>query len=240
MQLGKKETDLLACCLSLRSSVFLSAEFLSAAYIWNLTQYIEVDEISLGLSVLGLTGITAWAGLVDILRPAKGQNETIFVSAASGAVGQIVGQIAKKVRMALTLSLTETRVGVSSERDNHICNISQVYGLTTIGSCGGPEKCAIAKEKFCYDHAIDYKTAPTTEALVAELKKAAPDGIDMYFENVGNEHFGESHLCYLLDNVSRMCDHYTRFCCSDSDRLFLPSLLCFHSPYMLTDSHLLL
>ena len=93
-----KKGDRFAGLLPLTTIQCLSADFLATAYIWNLTQYIEVDEISLGLSVLGLTGITAWAGLVDILRPVKGQKETIFVSAASGAVGQIVGQIAKKVR----------------------------------------------------------------------------------------------------------------------------------------------
>ena len=58
-----------------------------------------------------------------------------------------------------------------------------------IGSAGGPEKCATIKEKFGYDHAIDYKTCKDADELKAKLKECAPDGIDMYFENVGGMHW---------------------------------------------------
>lgn len=105
-----------------------------------------------------MPGSTAYGGLIDILKPAAGQ--TIFISAASGAVGSVVGMIAKNV-----------------------------YGCTTIGSCGGPEKVKLLKEKFGYDHAIDYKTCSDADALKSALDAVAPDGIDMYFENVGGMHF---------------------------------------------------
>ena len=105
-----------------------------------------------------MPGSTAYGGLIDILRPVRG--EVIFISAASGAVGSVVGMIAK-----------------------------QVFGCTTIGSCGGPDKCKLIKEKFGFDYAIDYKTCSDAEELKAALKEAAPDGIDMYFENVGGIHF---------------------------------------------------
>jgi NADPH-dependent curcumin reductase CurA len=108
--------------------------------------------------ILGMPGSTAYGGLIDILKPVAGQ--TLFVSAASGAVGSVVGMIAKNV-----------------------------YGCTIIGSCGGPEKCSMLKEKFGYDHAIDYKTCANADELTAALKVVAPDGIDMYFENVGGMHF---------------------------------------------------
>lgn len=105
-----------------------------------------------------MPGSTAYGGLIDILRPEAGQ--TIFISAASGAVGSVVGMIAKKV-----------------------------FGCKTIGSCGGPEKCAMLIEKFGFDHAIDYKTCNNADELTAALKAVAPEGIDMYFENVGGIHF---------------------------------------------------
>lgn len=127
--------------------------------IWKLTGLIaDESAISYGIGVLGMPGSTAYGGLIDVLRPLKG--ETIFISAASGAVGALVGQIAK-----------------------------HLYDCVVIGSCGGPAKCALAKDTFGYDHVIDYKTCENVEQLIAALKSVAPDGIDMYFENVGGMHF---------------------------------------------------
>ena len=85
--------------------------------------------------------------LSGMLNPKEG--ETIFISAASGAVGGLVGQIAK-----------------------------QIFKCKVIGSCGGPEKCALVKEKFGFDHAIDYKTVQTSAELVAKLREVAPEGDD--------------------------------------------------------------
>lgn len=140
----------------------------SAAGFWKLTELIDGDDqISLGIGMLGMPGATAYGGLVDVLRPLKG--ETIFVSAAAGAVGGLVGMIAKNV-----------------------------YGCKVIGSCGGPAKCAMIKEKYGFDHAIDYKTINDAAGLIAALKEVAPDGIDMYFESVGGMHF-EAAFASLRD-----------------------------------------
>jgi hypothetical protein len=103
------------------------------------------------MSVLGVTGFTAYFGLLDLGKPQPG--ETVVVSAAAGAVGSIVGQIAK------------------------------IKGCRVVGIAGGPEKCAHIKEKFGFDAAVDYKAGNVLE----DLRTACPDGIDVYFENVGGD-----------------------------------------------------
>ncbi len=100
---------------------------------------------------LGMPGITAYFGLLDIGDPKDG--ETLVVSAASGAVGSIVGQIGK------------------------------LKGLRVVGIAGGPEKCKYIVDELGFDAAIDYKAGN----LRADLKQHCPDGIDIYFENVGGE-----------------------------------------------------
>ena len=104
------------------------------------------------LGVLGMPGLTAYAGLFEVAGFSQG--ETIFVSGAAGAVGSIVGQLAK------------------------------ARGGTVIGSAGSAEKVAWLTDELGFDAAFDYKTAPVAESLRA----AAPDGIDVYFDNVGGEH----------------------------------------------------
>lgn len=108
-----------------------------------------VAPISTGLGVLGMTGFTAYAGLRNIGRPKPG--ETVVVAAASGAVGSVVGQIA--------------RIG----------------GARAIGIAGGPDKCAFVKNELGFDACIDHR-APD---FARQLAEACPDGIDVYFENVG-------------------------------------------------------
>jgi NADPH-dependent curcumin reductase CurA len=105
------------------------------------------------LSVLGMTGMTAWAGLTQVagLKPGS----TVFVSAASGAVGSIVCQIAKSMD----------------------CRV--------IGSAGKATKVAWLLEKAHVDEVLNYKE---TANLSAALGSLAPDGIDVYFDNVGGEH----------------------------------------------------
>ena len=139
------------------STVQIVSEAASKGF-WKLTGLIDESQISLGVGVLGMPGSTAYGGLLDVLRPKAG--ETIFVSAAAGAVGGLVGMIAKNV-----------------------------FGCKVIGSCGGPVKCALIKEKYGFDHAIDYKTISDAAGMTAALKEVAPDGIDMYFESVGGMHF---------------------------------------------------
>ncbi|HEX4654908.1 MAG TPA: NADP-dependent oxidoreductase [Mycobacteriales bacterium] len=103
------------------------------------------------LGVLGMPGLTAWVGLYDIAEVRPG--ETLFVSAAAGAVGSIVGQLAK------------------------------ISGLRVVGSAGTPEKVAWLHE-IGFDAAFDYHDGDVTELLA----KAAPEGIDCYFDNVGGDH----------------------------------------------------
>jgi hypothetical protein len=98
---------------------------------------------------LGATGCTAYFGLLDIGQPKEG--ETVVVSAAAGAVGSIVGQIAK------------------------------IKGCRVVGITGSDEKCGWLVEELGFDAAINYKTADLESAIA----QACPDGIDVYFDNVG-------------------------------------------------------
>ncbi|XP_021774768.1 2-alkenal reductase (NADP(+)-dependent)-like [Chenopodium quinoa] len=102
--------------------------------------------------ILGMPGITAYAGLYEIGSAKKGDH--VFVSAASGAVGQLVGQLAK------------------------------LTGCYVVGSAGSKEKVDLLKNKFGFDEAFNYKEE---EDLDATLKRYFPEGIDIYFENVGGK-----------------------------------------------------
>ena len=111
----------------------------------------SLGPASTAVGVLGMTGYTAYQGLLNVAGVRAG--ETVVVSAASGAVGQVVGQLAK------------------------------IHGARAVGVAGGPAKCAWCVETGGFDACIDYKT-PT---FPADLRAAAPDGVDIYFENVGGE-----------------------------------------------------
>lgn len=106
--------------------------------------------ISTALGVLGVNGITAYFGLLDVGQPKSG--DTVLVSTAAGAVGSAAGQIAK------------------------------IKGCRTVGIAGGPEKTALCQELFGFDAAIDYKAVPD---LREALQEVCPDGIDVYYDNVG-------------------------------------------------------
>jgi len=103
------------------------------------------------LGVLGMPGLTAYAGLLEIGQPAEG--EQVFISAASGAVGSIVGQIAK------------------------------IKGCRVSGTAGTDEKTRFLTEELGFDGAFNYKT----ENLHKGLERTCPDGVDIYFENVGGD-----------------------------------------------------
>ncbi|MEP7369693.1 MAG: NADP-dependent oxidoreductase [Dermatophilaceae bacterium] len=105
------------------------------------------------LGVLGMPGLTAYAGLLRIGQFVEG--ERVFVSSAAGAVGSLVGQLAR------------------------LKGASQV-----VGSAGGPEKTAWLLDQAGFDAAIDYKATPIRKGLA----EAAPEGIDVYFDNVGGDH----------------------------------------------------
>jgi hypothetical protein len=107
---------------------------------------------TLALSLFGITGMTAYFGLIDVGRVQEG--DVVVVSGAAGATGSTVGQIAK------------------------IKNAGKVIGIA-----GGPEKCTHLVENLGFDETIDYKG----ENVAARLREAAPEGIDLYFDNVGGE-----------------------------------------------------
>jgi NADPH-dependent curcumin reductase CurA len=103
------------------------------------------------LNTLGVPGMTAYFGLLDIGQPREGQ--TVVVSGAAGAVGGTVGQIAK------------------------------IKGCRAVGIAGGPEKCRHGEDELGFDAVIDYKS----ENVAKALHHNCPDGIDVYFDNVGGE-----------------------------------------------------
>jgi hypothetical protein len=107
---------------------------------------------TLALSLLGITGMTAYFGMTDVGRVQEG--DVVVVSGAAGATGSTAGQIAK------------------------ILGAKKVIGIA-----GGPQKCGYIAEELGFDETIDYKS----ENVSARLREAAPDGIDLYFDNVGGE-----------------------------------------------------
>jgi NADPH-dependent curcumin reductase CurA len=117
------------------------------------------------MSVCGMPGVTAWCGLLLIGEPKPG--ETVVVSGAAGAVGSIVGQIAK------------------------------LKGCRAVGIAGGADKCRHVVEDLGFDACIDYKVGRLRE----DLKAATPDGIDVYFDNVGGE---------ILDTVLARMNPFSR------------------------------
>jgi NADPH-dependent curcumin reductase CurA len=104
------------------------------------------------LGVLGMPGLTAYVGLLDMAQLRDG--DVVFVSGAAGAVGSLVGQLAN------------------------------VRGHTVIGSAGSPDKVAYVRDVLGFDRAFDYHDGP----VAGRLAEAAPEGIDVYFDNVGGEH----------------------------------------------------
>ena len=115
--------------------------------------WFKVDEklatMPMYLGTLGMPGMTAYFGILEVGKIKKG--DIVLVSGAAGAVGSIVGQIAK------------------------------IKGCTVIGIAGGQEKCNYIKNELGFDEAIDYKS----ENIYSALKKKCPQGIDVYFDNVG-------------------------------------------------------
>lgn len=109
-----------------------------------------LGPLTTALGVLGMTGLTAYFGLIEVGRPRPG--DTVVVTAAAGAVGSIVGQVAR------------------------------LSGCRVVGIAGGSTKAALLREAFGYDRAIDYKS---TSDLDAEIAAACPDGVNVFFDNVG-------------------------------------------------------
>ncbi|MBV8500434.1 MAG: NADP-dependent oxidoreductase [Paucibacter sp.] len=125
------------------------------ANVPGLLRKVDTTHIPLSayLGAVGMPGVTAWYGLTQIIEPKAG--ETVLVSAASGAVGSAVGQLAK------------------------------LRGARAVGLAGGAEKCRYVTETLGFDACIDYRQHPDLKSLSAALKQACPDGVDGHFENVG-------------------------------------------------------
>ncbi len=105
--------------------------------------------VSIALEVLGMPGMTAYVGLLEIGQPKPG--ETVVVAAASGAVGSVVGQIAR------------------------------IKGCRAVGIAGGADKCRFVADELGFDACVDHRAPDLAQRLAA----ACPDGVDVYFENVG-------------------------------------------------------
>jgi len=118
----------------------------------GLTKLDDSIPLTAYLGILGMTGLTAYLGIQEILKPKSG--ETLVVSGAAGAVGSAVGQIAK------------------------------ILGANVIGIAGSDAKIATLKSKFGFDDALNYKT---NSDMRKALEAFAPNGVDMYFDNVGGD-----------------------------------------------------
>lgn len=133
--------------------------------------------VSTYLGVLGMPGLTAYAGLLEVAALKEG--DVVFVSGAAGAVGSLVGQIAR------------------------LRGASRV-----IGSAGSDEKAKLLVEEYGFDAAFNYRNGPVAQ----QLKQAAPDGIDVYFDNVGGDHleaaisslnvYGRATICGMISQYN--------------------------------------
>ncbi len=123
----------------------------------------RIAPISTALGILGMPGLTAYFGLLELCKPQPG--ETVVVSAASGAVGSVVGQLAK------------------------------LKGCRTIGFVGSEEKAAYVKDELGYDATLNYRVIADLQKEMSEL---CPDGVDVYFDNVGGPITDA-----VLDNLSQ-------------------------------------
>ena len=154
----------------------------------------ELDPPTLALHVIGTTGFTAYFGLLDVCQPKPG--DTVVVSGAAGAVGQIVGQLAK------------------------------LAGCRTVGIAGGPEKAADLSELYGYDVTIDYKNADVR----VSLKEACPDGVDVYFDNVGGETSAAVHGRLTVGARIAICGQVSQYNAVRPEPSFHPGLLIvFHA-----------
>ena len=122
-----------------------------------------------------MPGMTAYFGLLDIGKPQEG--ETVVVSAAAGAVGSVVGQIAK------------------------------IKGCRAVGIAGGEEKCRHIVEELGFDAAIDYKS----ENVLAALREHCPEGIDVYFDNVGGEILDAALACLARGARIPLCGAISQY-----------------------------
>ena len=156
-----------------KNESFKKGDFVSGLLDWKEYQatdgkhLLKIEDSALPLSaylgVMGMTGLTAYFGLMEIGKPKEG--ETLVVSGAAGAVGSVVGQIGK------------------------------ILGCRVVGIAGSDEKVALLKSKFGFDEAINYNT---TKDMTQEIAALCPEGVDVYFDNVGGTISDSVH-----DNINR-------------------------------------
>lgn len=156
-----------------KNESFKKGDFVSGLLSWKEfqvtdgKQLLKIEDAELPLSaylgILGMTGLTAYFGLMEIGKPKEG--ETLVVSGAAGAVGSVVGQIGK------------------------------ILGCRVVGIAGTDEKVALLKSEFGFDEAINYNT---TKDMTQEIATLCPDGVDVYFDNVGGAISDSVH-----DNINR-------------------------------------
>src|SRR5262249_42610352 len=118
------------------------------------------EPITAFLGVLGVTGLTAYFGMLDVGQVKEG--ETVVVSGAAGAVGA---------------------VGAAGAVGSVAGQIGKIIGCRVVGIAGGPAKCAWVTDDLGFDACIDYKS----EDVSARLRQTCPDGVDVYFDNVGGD-----------------------------------------------------
>lgn len=156
------EGGVVAEVLESKDGAFAPGDLVLGPYIPWATEMVvpasAVKKIDAGLAppsyflgVLGMPGLTAYFGLLDIGKPKPG--ETLVVSGAAGAVGLVVGQLGKQL------------------------------GCRVVGIAGSEEKVKMLREEYGFDEALNYNTPD----LAAQIAKACPDGVDIYFDNVGGE-----------------------------------------------------
>lgn len=146
-----KPGDLITGFFPVQEYASVPGDIFQEKMIRHLSNPFGIEDLRVFLGALGMPGLTAYSSLYEIGKPKKG--ETLFVSAASGAVGQIVGQLAKH------------------------------EGLKVVGSVGSDEKLNYILNDLGFDGGFNYKKEKPLDAL----KRLAPQGIDIYFDNVGGE-----------------------------------------------------
>lgn len=158
--------------------------------------------LSAWLGVLGMPGRTGYFGLLDeeIGRMKPGQ--TVLVSAAAGAVGSFVGQLAK------------------------LKGAKRV-----IGTAGGPQKCKLVKEKYGFDECLDYKELDTTEKMQEALKKAAPEGLNVYFDNTGGHVTYAALRCLNKFGRVALCGNISSYNSENPQEDKIPNILSLSTIY---------
>ena len=144
-----KEGDLVSAALGVQEYATIEAAQMRKAGLFKIDP--RLGSVTQWLNVLGMPGMTAYFGLLDVGAPKAG--DTVVVSGAAGAVGQTVGQLAK------------------------------IKGCKVVGIAGGPAKCEWVVNELGFDACIDYKGGNVRQGL----KEHCPDGVDVYFDNVGGE-----------------------------------------------------